>query len=215
MKYEMNTLGWFAELLNKDCEITIESTDRTASGKAYADNVPEGLKKCGFLNARTHDGKRIGDSKNIIVRIDADAQTINKAFTDTQNGGADMARFTNIETDYTGGGIYVFTGKLDNGNYFLADTSFYDVRILDADPSIPVDMPADEALSTYGITSDEDAWASVDWQEEHLVEDLAPERAKAFMIELLKWIKAHGPNGACIDADYFIEDLKSLRGNWR
>ena len=115
---------------------------------------------------------------------------------------------------YTGGGIWVFTGQLTDGKYFMSDTACYDVRILDANPEIPVDMPDEEAFRLYGITRDEDAWASVEWQEEHLVEDLEPERAKAFMIDMLEWVKKNRPDD-CIDADYFIEDLKSLHGNWR
>lgn len=116
-----------------------------------------------------------------------------------------MEKFVRVNPEYTGGGIYVFTGELANGNYFMADTSFYDVRVLDADPNLPLEE------------SEEDAWASVEWQEEHLVEDLEPKRAKAFFIAMLKWVMNHEPSGNYLvgDMDYFLDDVKSLKGNWR
>lgn len=121
-------------------------------------------------------------------------------------------KFVSVDPEYTGGGIYVFTGELTDGNFFMADTSFYDVRIVDADPSIPADMSDDEVWEKYGITRDEDAWASVEWQEEHLVEDLIPDKAVAFFKEMLKWVKKNKPNGNYCeqDMDFFREDLESI-----
>lgn len=118
--------------------------------------------------------------------------------------------FISVEPEYTGGGIYVFTGELDNGNYFMAETSFYDVRILNENPSIPPEMSDDEVWDKYGISRDEDAWPSVEWQEEHLVEDLDPKRAKAFFMSMLEWVKENHPSGNYLssDMDGFIDDLE-------
>ena len=116
-----------------------------------------------------------------------------------------MARFVSVKPEYTGGGIYIFTGELKDGNYFVADTSFYDVRILNADPN--------EAIWDDGCYNMD----SMEWQDEHLVEFLEPEKAKKFLISMLNWIKRHKPDGVCMgsDLDYFLADVKSLHGNWR
>lgn len=126
-------------------------------------------------------------------------------------------KFISVDPEYTGGGIYVFTGKLTDGNYFMADTANYDVRIVNENPNIPDDMSDDEAWEKYGITRDEDAWASVEWQEEHLVKDLVPDEAIAFFKQMLKWVEDNDPEGNYLgaDMDYFKEELETLHGNWR
>lgn len=129
----------------------------------------------------------------------------------------EKAKFKSVNPCYTGGGIYVFTGELEDGTYFMADTSFYDVRIVNENPEIPTDMSDDEAWETYGVCRDEDAWASVEWQEEHLVKDLNPTEAVAFFKRMLKWVKTNRPDGNYLssDMDYYEEELKELKGNWR
>ena len=126
-------------------------------------------------------------------------------------------KFISVDPEYTGGGIYVFTGKLTDGNYFMADTANYDVRIVNENPNIPDDMSDDEAWEKYGITRDEDAWASVEWQEEHLVKDLVPDEAVAFFKQMLKWVEDNDPEGNYLgaDMDYFKKELEGLHGNWR
>lgn len=126
-------------------------------------------------------------------------------------------KFVSVDPEYTGGGIYVFTGELADGNFFMADTANYDVRIVNEDPNIPDDMPDDEAWEKYGVTRDEDAWASVEWQEEHLVKDLTPNEAVEFLKKMFKWVKDNKPNGNYLvdELDYFIEDVESLQGDWR
>lgn len=126
-------------------------------------------------------------------------------------------KFISVDPEYTGGGIYVFTGELADGNYFMADTANYDVRIVNADPNIPDDMSDEEAWEKYGITRSEDAWASVEWQEEHLVKDLVPDEAVAFFKQMLKWVEDNDPSGNYLgsDMDYFKKELESLHGNWR
>lgn len=126
-------------------------------------------------------------------------------------------KFISVNPEYTGGGIYVFTGELADGNFFMADTANYDVRIVNASPVIPADMSDEEVWEKYGISRDEDAWASVEWQEEHLVEDLVPDEAVKFFKGMLKWVEDNDPSGNYLgaDMDYFKEELETLHGNWR
>lgn len=118
-------------------------------------------------------------------------------------------KFVSVEPEYTGGGIYVFTGKLADGNFFMADTANYDVRVLNANPDEPTGMDA------LGIT--ERNIDSVEWQEEHLVEDLTPDEAVAFFKDMLKWVDENKPDGNYMidDFDYFKEELETLKGDWR
>ena len=71
---------------------------------------------------------------------------------------------------YTGGGIWLFYGELENGNYFLTD-DYGATRILDANPS-----DLDESLYE-------------DWQQEHLVNDLEGQDRIDFCDKLLDWLE--------------------------
>ena len=95
------------------------------------------------------------------------------------------------QADYTGGGIFVFTGKMSNtsayaGNWFIADDSNFDVRILNEDPLANADVSDD--------------WTYADWQEERLVKDLnGKERIKVFK-DILNY---------CIDTNQYVSDMKT------
>lgn len=58
---------------------------------------------------------------------------------------------------YTGGGIWLFHGQLEDGTYFLLDSDHFDVRLVNSEPDPEV------------------CWYA-DWQEEHFVCDLDAER---------------------------------------
>ena len=73
---------------------------------------------------------------------------------------------------YTGGNIWLFYGKLVNGDYFLTDDDGW-TRILNADPS-------DLEESTFE-----------EWQQEHLVEDLSGSKRTLFCDKLLDWLLTH------------------------
>lgn len=121
-------------------------------------------------------------------------------------------KFVSVTPDYTGGGIYVFTGKLSNGNYFMADTGFYDVRILDDDP----DAETGEVMYLDIMERNID---SVEWQEAHLVKDLKEDECVEFFLQMFKWVEANKPEGnySMGEFKYYIDELKGLRGkkNWR
>lgn len=127
----------------------------------------------------------------------------------TLKASLNKEKFVSVEPEYTGGGIYLFTGRLADGNYFMADTANYDVRVLTEDPNEPTGMDA------LGIT--ERNIDSVEWQEEHLVKDLNPDEAVAFFKEMLKWVEDNDPSGNYLgsDMDYFKEELETLHGDWR
>lgn len=157
------------------------------------------------------DNKLIAEANE---RIEADTKKVlelNKEITKYMNiitalkASLNGEKFISVEPCYTGGGIYVFTGHLADGNYFMASTGFYDVRILNADPNVPIEMSDNEAFEKYGVTRDEDAWASVEWQEEHLVKDLCEKDALNFFGEMLKWIRSNNPSG-----NYLMSDMDDL-----
>ena len=99
-----------------------------------------------------------------------------------------MDRFVSVTPNYTGGGIYVFDGRLEDGNFFMADSPYYDVRIVDADP---LEEPYESDFP--------------EWQEEHLVGDLEADDALDFMAEMLKWVMANKPDG-----NYLMGDMENI-----
>lgn len=143
-----------------------------------------------------------------VLELNKDIERYQKTIA-TLKASLKKSRFVSVEPEYTGGGIYVFTGELTDGNYFMADTANYDVRVLNADPNEPTGMDA------LGIT--ERNIDSVEWQEEHLVRDLTPDEAVAFFKEMLKWVEDNDPSGNYLgsDMDYFKEELETLHGDWR
>ena len=98
-------------------------------------------------------------------------------------------QFVKVRPDYTGGGIYVFLGKLKNGQWFLADSDNLDVRLIDTD---------------VFKASDDDIWQP-DWQEEHLITDLSEDESQLFISAMLNWIEEHKPVG-----NYSMGELENL-----
>ena len=111
--------------------------------------------------------------------------------------------FVKVEPEYTGGGIYCFLGQLTNGTWFLADDSYYDVRIVDTDV----------------FAEDPDEVWQPEWQEAHLVKDLKPEEALDFFIDMLAWVKINAPDGnyAQVELDDTMAEIEELKTqkNWR
>lgn len=116
--------------------------------------------------------------------------------------------FAKVEPIYTGGGIYIFTGELTDGTFFMAESSVFDVRILNDDPS---------RVTWENAMFKEYTMDSVEWQEEHLVKDLEPSEAKAFHLGMLTWVQRNAPSGNYNmgDIDDLYEEVKALEGNWR
>ena len=106
-----------------------------------------------------------------------------------------MVSFEWVEPDYTGGGIFVFYGKVENGDYFIADDSEYDIRFVSEDPTAIMDS------DTFGGSYCGD---SVEWQDEHIVRDISSsQEALEFWKAMLNWCIRNNPDG-----NYSASDLK-------
>lgn len=80
---------------------------------------------------------------------------------------------------YTGGGIYQYTGRFDNGNYFQTWTDYEDyVQELDVDPEENWDDNADE-----------------EWQNEHMVAEHYGTEATEILKEAMRYIIDNKPRG--------------------
>ena len=106
---------------------------------------------------------------------------------------ASHLKIENVTPIYTGGGIYIYTGELSDGNYFIAsDQSFagdyFDIRIVDENPA------------DY-----EEDFGNVAWQEEHLVSDVVGGEAREFTIQLLEWVLENHPEG-----NYQLGDIEAM-----
>lgn len=93
---------------------------------------------------------------------------------------------------YTGGGIWLFYGKLDDGNYFLTDDNGWTL-ILNADAS-------DLEESTYE-----------EWQSQHLIKEIYGEEREVFCDELLDYILTHPDN----DGGMTEHEVEVYRGWFR
>lgn len=108
-------------------------------------------------------------------------------------------RIKTVKPNYTGGGIYLYTGKLSNGSYFMAsddyfyDNGYFDVLIVNADPDLAVDENQEDI-----------AWFP-DWQEEHLVKYLDEDEARNFTKRILNWIITNKPN-----ENYDVKDMERM-----
>lgn len=100
-----------------------------------------------------------------------------------------------VEPNYTGGGVYVYTGKLKDGNYFLGSDDWFDknnkmftIRVVNENPD----------------DYEEDCWFD-DWQKEHLVRDLTEEENKEITKQILHWIIENKPDG-----NYDIRNMEDM-----
>jgi len=117
-------------------------------------------------------------------------ESINESSIKEQNNSIEYAT-----PCYTGGGVYIYTGKLKDGNYFLGSddwfseqNNYFTFRIVNEDPDkFPEDCLFD------------------DWQTEHLVKDLSLEENKSFTKEVLNWVINNKPEG-----NYQISDMEGL-----
>lgn len=107
--------------------------------------------------------------------------------------------FKSVTPCYTGGCIYVFTGSLENGNYFIAESCNFDIREINANPD------------NYDFSEEV---CQAEWQEEHLVRDYENRsvESRKFLTEMLDWVLENKPKGDYCSSD--MEELKNvLAGN--
>lgn len=88
-----------------------------------------------------------------------------------------------VSAIYTGGGVYVYNGRLEDGNYFMTcdDCLESEVLIVDSDPNATEDSDYQE------------------WQDAHKVASLHHKAAAAFSMKMLKWVLDHEPTS---DSNY-------------
>lgn len=171
---------------------------------SYANVRRERIKECAqrireCRNEISEYEKRIGYETSEICRFTEDLEDIMNKIAELKTKATASHNFKSVEPCYTGGGIYIFFGELADGTHFMADSSFFDVRILNEDAS-----------------DNEDAWTA-EWQDEHLKRDLTPTEAVAFFKQMFKWVKANEPDGNynLCDMTTLEEELNTLKGDWR
>ena len=108
-------------------------------------------------------------------------------------------RFKSVTPCYSGGGIYIFTGSLANGRYFISSTDMYDIRELDVNPD-DYDFCEEVCMA--------------EWQEEHLVRDYecGSEESREFILDMFEWILEHRPEGDYLETDIMILKDDFLKG---
>ena len=124
-----------------------------------------------------------------------DIEEANKVLGLNESAGSSNFSIEYATPCYTGGGIYVYTGKLKDGNYFLGSDDWFSdkdnyfmIRIVSEDPDkFPEDCFFD------------------DWQQKYLVKDLSLEECKKFTKQILNWIIKNKPDG-----NYQIDDMEKL-----
>ena len=80
---------------------------------------------------------------------------------------------------YSGGGIYIYTGEVDDGSYFLTNDDFYVyVEFLNDDPY----KNLDESLNEI-------------WQNAHHLGEYSGSQALEFYKKILRWIIENKPEG--------------------
>lgn len=90
-----------------------------------------------------------------------------------------MARVIDANATYTGGGIYIYTGQFDNGNYFQTSTGWEDyIQELNANPEENWDENSDEM-----------------WQNEHLVGEHYGSEATKILMAAMRYIIDNIPVG--------------------
>ena len=87
-----------------------------------------------------------------------------------------MREIKNATAIYTGGGLYIYYGKLSDGNWFRAYDEWECIEICNAD------------------TSSEDADYN-EFYEEHGIETLVKDDYKTFWNKMLRWIIDNKPKG--------------------
>lgn len=92
------------------------------------------------------------------------------------------AKIKTAQAVYTGGGVWLFFGELENGNYFLTDDNGCTL-ILDETPE-----NLDESLE-------------VEWQETHTIEDIGIK--KSFVKKLMDYMEENGRQYGFYETDHY------------
>lgn len=88
-----------------------------------------------------------------------------------------MAKIIFANAEYTGGNIYRYTAKLDNGNFMVGNSEWDCIYIVDSDPN-----------------ATEDSWYG-EWFDTHTVSILEDKDYYKNIVKLLRWILDNKPDG--------------------
>ena len=94
---------------------------------------------------------------------------------------------------YTGGGIWLFYGSLEEGNYFFTDNDGFTL-ILNEDPS-----------------KDIDAVCYSEWQEDHTIRELFGKECQEFCMDLLGKIEGYSLDDHTHRNGFTNEDVRAYR----
>lgn len=102
-------------------------------------------------------------------------------------------KIVQLETVYTGGGIFIFCGMLETGNYFLTD-DYGATIITDTDP-----MPYIEAGTELEL-----------WEGPHNLKELIGKKRLAFCKDLIKYMRINPKEHLLTDSEvnYYEEYFK-------
>ena len=90
-----------------------------------------------------------------------------------------MDKIIKATATYTGGGIYIYTGQLENGDYFMTNDDFLVyVEFYNAVPYEDLEESGNEI-----------------WQHEHHLGEYSGQKALDFIKEVLRWIIQKRPEG--------------------
>lgn len=106
-----------------------------------------------------------------------------------------MYSFKSVTPVYTGGGVYFFYGKCDEGNFIADDDKrFFSVTFLDLD----VDTVNVDDLYDFEFIED---------HEVELIDSIDNLReCKRFFLDMYRWIIKNRPNGS--NCNYNLHDMK-------
>lgn len=99
-----------------------------------------------------------------------------------------MDKIIKATATYTGGGIYIYTGQLENGDYFMTNDDFtVYVEFYNADPYENLDESCNEI-----------------WQHEHHLGEYSGQKALDFTKDILNWIIRKRPEG-----NYSVDEIEN------
>ena len=98
--------------------------------------------------------------------------------------------FEYVNPCYTGGNIYVYTGKLKNGNWFMTSDADCWLNEVNTDPDV---LPGDEV------------WQN-EWLDKHNVKAYELKETKQFYKAMYRWIIIYEPRNE--HTNYSIDDMK-------
>lgn len=203
--YEIDSRAGITVKENTDAEYKVvpvkegldEAEDNPTREELLNKRLDKIIDKLGDPNTSDKEAKRLETERDKIVQY---LDNIEKDKKDLKEADSISNNIEYATPNYTGGSIYVYTGKLKDGNYFMASDEDLDkynkafaVRIVNEDPDTAEDPDQDDI-----------AWFP-EWQEPRLVKDLEGKEAEEFTKQILRWVIANKPDG-----NYQISDMKGM-----